>query len=203
MRRLTFWLRYLSGNVPWDTDITPPEIRQLIEEENLPPGRAIDLGCGTGTNAIYLAQHGWQAVGIDYIARPIRLARRKAQQAGVAHQTRFIVGDVTGLDTMELGEDFDLAVDIGCGHSLSEARQLAYARCLGQLLRPGGILMLYMFRPTPEHSFGLEPEAVRRLFEADFRLIWSDLGQDVSAQAGSAWYRFVRNGRSSEEADRL
>lgn len=193
MQRLRFWASYLSGHAPWDTGITPPEITHLIEDERLPPGRAIDLGCGTGTNSIYLAKHGWRVTGIDYVPRPIRIARRKARQAGVADRVRFMVGDVTQLASLGLGEEFDLAVDIGCGHSLPAEKQQAYAQSLSRILKPGGTVMAYMFRPTPERSMGLEPEAVRELFETTFTLIWSSLGEDISAQSRSAWYRFIRN----------
>lgn len=191
MQRLFFWARYLLGNAPWDTGITPPEITHLIEEERLPPGRALDLGCGTGTNAIYLARHGWQVTAIDYIPRPVGMARRKARQAGIAGRIEFIVGDITRLTAMGLSAGFDLAVDIGCGHSLPREKQSIYAQSLGLLLKPGGTLMLYMFRPVPGRSIGLEPEAVRELFEPIFSLTWSSLSEDASAGAGSAWYRFT------------
>lgn len=190
MRRLFFWTRYLLGNAPWDTGITPPEITQLVEGDHLPAGRAIDLGCGTGTNAIYLAMNGWHVTAIDYIARPVRIARRKARQAGVAERIRFVVGDVSQLASMRLGEAFDLAVDIGCGHSLPQEKQPGYAQSLSQLLRPGGTLMLYMFLPIRGSSMGLEPDAVKTLFEPHFALSWSSLGEDTSSQARSAWYRF-------------
>jgi cyclopropane fatty-acyl-phospholipid synthase-like methyltransferase len=192
MQRLSFWASYLLGRAPWDTEITPPEITYLIEEEKLPPGRALDLGCGTGTNAIYLAQHGWRVVGIDYVPKPIRLARGKAKRAGVADRTEFLVNDVTRLDNTP-SQSFDLAVDIGCGHSLPPEQQPIYADTIARVLKPDAIFMLYMFRPTSERSMGLEPEAVRQLFEPNFALTWSDLGQDISAKAGSAWYRFTRS----------
>ncbi|HEC23112.1 MAG TPA: class I SAM-dependent methyltransferase [Chloroflexi bacterium] len=199
IHRLFFWLRYLQGKAPWDTGITPPEIVALIEDEKLPPGRAIDLGCGTGTTSIYLAQHGWQVVGIDFIPKPIRRARQKAQRAGVADRTRFIVGDVTKLQHLDLGEPFDLAIDIGCSHGLSPEARTAYARALGQIVRPGGLFMLYTFRPTPERPRGLEPEEVEALFAPEFRLTWSDLGEDSAAHAASAWYRFERVGSGDTE----
>ena len=67
MKRLMFRWRYFRRRTPWDTNITPPEVVQCIENEKFPPGRALDLGCGTGTNAIYLAQHGFETVGIDFV----------------------------------------------------------------------------------------------------------------------------------------
>lgn len=192
LKRANFTWRYLRGRAPWDTGITPPEVVALIEEEDLPPGRAIDLGCGTGTNAIYLAQHEWYAVGIDFARRAVRAARRKARRAGVADRTRFITADVTRLGSLELGEPFDLALDIGCGHALSGDMQRIYARALAQVVRPGGVFMLYMFRPTPERPRGLEPQQVEALFAPAFRSVWSSLGADRAASVASAWYRFER-----------
>ncbi|TEU17501.1 MAG: methyltransferase domain-containing protein, partial [Anaerolineales bacterium] len=65
-RSWSFDLRYLLGRPPWDTEVTPPEVVELIEGEGLSPGRALDLGCGTGTNCIYLVRHGWEVVGVDF-----------------------------------------------------------------------------------------------------------------------------------------
>ena len=78
--RWKFEWRYWRGNTPWDTNITPPEVMEFIAAS--PPGKALDLGCGTGTNAITLARHGWQATGVDFAPKAIRAARRKAKQAG-------------------------------------------------------------------------------------------------------------------------
>ncbi len=192
MRRTAFWLRYLLGTARWDTGITPPEIVALVESEQLPPGRAIDLGCGTGTNTLYLAQHGWEAVGIDFVGRAIRQARRKTKRAGLADTARFLVGDVTRLAELDLSGPFDLAVDIGCAHGLPGGSLPAYARSLGELVRPGGVFMLYMFRPAPERPQGLEPEAVEALFAPQFSVVSASLGRDSSVRAGSAWYRLAR-----------
>ncbi|MCK7512216.1 MAG: methyltransferase domain-containing protein [Desulfobacterales bacterium] len=71
--RWRFEWRYWRGNTPWDTNITPPEVMEFIAET--PPGRALDLGCGTGTNAIALARHGWQATGVDFAPKAVHKAR--------------------------------------------------------------------------------------------------------------------------------
>ena len=70
----SFDLQYLLGRAPWDTQVTPPEVVALIEGEGCLAGRALDLGCGTGTNCIYLAHRGWQVVGVDFSAVAIRRA---------------------------------------------------------------------------------------------------------------------------------
>jgi len=194
MDRLFFWFLYLMGRARWDSGIVPPEIVALIEEENLSPGRAIDLGCGTGTTSIYLAQHGWQVVGIDFIRAPIRKARAKAGRAGVSGRTDFVVGNIRQLDQMALPAPFDLAIDIGCGHVLALDEWGRYARNLAHLVRPGGLFMLYAFRPMPERPRGVTPEQVEEIFAPDFRVVRRDMGSDWVAGSGSAWYSLQRVG---------
>ncbi len=99
---------------PWDTGVSPPELMNFIENHR--PGVALDLGCGTGTNAITLAKHGWVVTGIDFAAPAILKGRRKASLEGVEIDLR--VGDVTQLQ--QLGQPCDLILDIGCFHNLTE-----------------------------------------------------------------------------------
>lgn len=191
-----FWWRYLTGQARWDTNITPPEVVDLIEGGQMPPGRALDIGCGTGTNTVYLAQHGWESVGIDFVGRAIRAARRKARHVGVAHRTRFLVADVARLGSLDLGGPFDFALDIGCGHGFDAGAREQYAADLSRLVVPGGLLMLYMLRPSPEHGIGLEPDEVEAAFAPYFTLQWTSRGDDLAASSRSAWYRLRRNENS-------
>src|SRR5215212_4846868 len=86
--RLFFHWRYFTAKTPWDTNVTPPEVVQLVEREQYQTGRALDLGCGTGTNAIYLAKHGFDTLGVDYVASAIETARHKAQAQNVRVEFR-------------------------------------------------------------------------------------------------------------------
>jgi cyclopropane fatty-acyl-phospholipid synthase-like methyltransferase len=147
IRKLFFSIWYWR-HPPWDTNITPPEVFQFIEQH--PPGKALDLGCGTGTNAITLAQHGWQVTGVDFVAKPIRKARQKARQVRV--EVDFRVGDVTRLDQVE--GPFDLILDIGCYHSLSPAGMAAYRGNINRLLGMGGSFLLYAFFRAEEAESG-------------------------------------------------
>src|SRR5215472_8592106 len=107
-QRLMYNTMYRVGTPPWDTNTPAPEVRTLIAGESaLPAGRALDLGCGTGTHAIYLAQHGWEAIGIDFSPLAIQQARRKGDSVpGVT----FLEGDVTQLPQLGIGGPFDLVL---------------------------------------------------------------------------------------------
>src|SRR3972149_10558536 len=93
-----FWnVQYVFGRPRWDTGITPPELVEVVEDGVVPRGRALDIGCGTGTNAIYLAKRGFQVVGTDIAWLAIRKARQKARDAGVV--AAFYASEATKLGT--------------------------------------------------------------------------------------------------------
>jgi SAM-dependent methyltransferase len=189
LQRLLYNLWYFF-NPPWDTGITPPEVVEAVEgPDALTPGRALDLGCGTGTNSLYLARHGWGVVGVDLAATAVRQARHKAKEAGLA--VDFYTADVTRLDFLE--PPFDFALDIGCFHALDDQGWVRYRDQLLRLLRPGARFMLYAFGPRAGRfmGMGVTPDQVRRLFEPDFRLLRREGGDDPSGPS-SAWYWLER-----------
>ncbi len=189
LRRLAFSLWYYF-RPPWDTGITPPEVVEAIEgPDALTPGRALDLGCGTGTNSLYLARHGWQVVGVDFAATAIRRARRKAKEAGLA--VDFYAADVTRLDFLQ--PPFDLALDVGCFHTLDAEGRLRYRDQLRRLLRPGARFMLYAFGPRQGRmgDMGITADEVKQLFLPDFRLLRVEGGTDPGGPS-AAWYWLER-----------
>ena len=181
MRRLLFSAWYwLPGKRRWDTGVSPPELERFVASH--PPGRALDLGCGTGTNVVYLARHGWSAVGVDFAGRAIARARERARDAAVS--CTFIVGDVTRLD---VAGPFDLALDLGCLHSIPIARRAGYVAGLAGAVRPGGTYLLYAFAPGGP-TFGLTPDDVRATFTDAFDVVSVEEGKGRP----SAWYTLVR-----------
>jgi 2-polyprenyl-3-methyl-5-hydroxy-6-metoxy-1,4-benzoquinol methylase len=79
---LVYRIMYRVGFTPWDTREVPPELRALVEgADALDPGSAIDIGCGTGTQSLYLAAHGWRVTGIDDLEQPLRRARARSAAA--------------------------------------------------------------------------------------------------------------------------
>lgn len=171
----------------WDTGRTPPEVTALIEQRG-GGGRALDLGCGTGTNSIYLAQQGYSVVGVDFSAKAIELAREKARQAGV--KVDFRIGDVTRLDFLR--EPFDVVIDVGCFHGLAADGQARYVQHVERLTRSGSSLLMFAFaRPTFLGLYGLSPEAAQRMFAPGF--VVTDVKHSVNRHnRDAAWYQFTR-----------
>lgn len=182
-RRLFYILSYLH-KPPWDTGISPPELLDFVHEH--PPGHALDIGCGTGTNAITLAEHGWQVIGIDFVPAAIRAARIKARKAGVV--VDFRVGNVTRLDN--LPGSYDLVLDIGCFHSLSNAGKQAYASNLPGLLADEGTFLIYGFlKLDDQDGTGIDNQNLAA-FEQHLELISRREGTD-RGERSSVWLAFT------------
>jgi SAM-dependent methyltransferase len=164
--RVVYRLAYRLGLTVWQRPTPPADLVTLVEGPSaLPPGRALDLGCGTGTDTIYLATHGWDVTAIDMVPKALAAARRNATAAGVA--PRFIEGDVTRLHDLGVGDGYTLLVDFGCFHTLPEDRRPAYVISVSHAATPGARLLLYGFsRPpkaAPMHA-GLTLDEVRQRF---------------------------------------
>jgi len=186
-----FWdLLYLFKKTPWDTGITPPEIVALIDSGKVPIGRALDLGCGTGTNAIYLAQHGFEVIGIDISRRAIALAKRKARSAQLADRVRLERGDVTLMHRYTISCSLDFAYDIGCFHNLNAEARQRYVAALTGVLKPGAIYMLYAFEPQADRA-GVALDEIAALFDPAYRLDGMRRGSDRHGR-GSAWYTLIK-----------
>jgi len=208
-----FEFQYRFGKPRWDTNVTPPEVVETIERGNIGRGRmvsptiennlqqlnrqgenvrrALDLGCGTGTNSIYLARAGFQVVGVDFSAKAIAAARDKARRENIAAD--FLTGDVTRLDALGANDPFDFILDIGCFHSVEPSRWKNYAAELSRLTRPGALFMLYAFSPRKMllRRLGATSEEVKQTFAEYFSLERVEEGTD-RGEFSSAWYWFRR-----------
>jgi len=183
LRRLIFNYWYLR-KPPWDSGISPPELLEFIQTH--PAGKAIDLGCGTGTNIITLAQAGWQVTGVDFAARAINIAKRKLKKENI--QADLHVGDVTKLDN--ISDQFDLALDIGCFHSLTQTGMRDYLNQLDRILTPNGFWLMYgFFKPGSLQSGPGLVEADIDILSSRFTLISRQNGFDKRDRP-SAWFLF-------------
>ena len=185
-RRLRFQSLYFR-QPPWDTGVSPPELFEFIASH--PPGRAIDLGCGTGTNVITHAQAGWQVTGVDFAPRAVKLARQKARRAGVSVELH--VRDVTRLDG--IAGPFDLIFDLGCLHTIPQALRHNYLDQVDRILVPAGYWLLYGFlKSGTDHSGpGIQDAEVKR-FSSRLKLVSRQDGVDDGRGRPSAWFLFQK-----------
>ncbi|GAP18605.1 class I SAM-dependent methyltransferase [Levilinea saccharolytica] len=185
------WRKWLLFNgwylqrPPWDTEMTPPEVEAYVQQH--PAGRALELGCGSGLNAVRLGRAGWEVVGVDFALRAVGRARQRAAQAGVQGRVRFLTGDVTRLEGVE--GPFDLVLDIGCFHTLSPQGQQAVLDRLEQLLTPGGEFLLYAWIQVGA-GMGVNAEGIARIQER-FRLVQRADGWEHAGQP-STWFVFAK-----------
>ena len=117
----------------------------VLTPAQLAPGRAIDLGCGTGSTVIYLAQHGFESTGIDFSSIALRTARKRAGALGTDRQIRFVEGDLTASEIPGVVGPFDLLIDYGTLDDLHPGGRRAMADLIATLARPGALFLLWCF----------------------------------------------------------
>jgi SAM-dependent methyltransferase len=155
---------YREGTPPWDIGTPQSEFVRLAEAGEI-TGRVIDIGCGTGENALYLATRGLDVVGVDGAPIAIERARRKAKERGLT--AVFEVRDVLNLS--EITEKFDVAIDSGCFHVFDDAERPSYVRNVHQILRPHGRLFLLCFSDRQPGDWG-----PRRVTQQELRDSFAD-----------------------------
>ncbi len=185
-RRLMFHYWYFR-QPPWDTGISPPELIEFITQHQ--PGRAVDIGCGTGTNVVTLVRAGWQVTGIDFAPRAITLAKRKLEEKNVHADLQ--LNDATKMDG--ISGPFDLAFDLGCFHGIPKNLHPNYLDQLNRILAPGRFWLMYGFMKAEKDP------STPGLTEVDIDRIAARFTR-VSRQNGfgrgerlSAWFLFQKN----------
>ena len=125
---------------PWDTK-APKENVIAWQDAGLIHGEVLDIGCGLGDNAVYLAQQGHSVTGLDISPTALITAERRAKDAGV--EVRFAVADATKLDGY--ADAFDTVIDSGMYHCLDDDAKHSYAAAVHRATRPGATLLLGAF----------------------------------------------------------
>lgn len=200
-------LMYRYSFVPIPFDAGPrDELVGLVETGRIKPGRAIDLGSGTASNAIYLAQHGFDVTGVDYAPAAIEMGHLRAGEAEV--EVTFIEDDLT--DLQHLTGTFDLLVDYGCLHSFSHKSRSLYVKNTLPLTHQGSLFLLVSFeRPfrwwEPRlndllgWSMPLEPGEVERRFGEFFEIErLAEVTHDSKPLPAMSGYLLTRNQRKSK-----
>ncbi|MEU6210938.1 class I SAM-dependent methyltransferase [Streptomyces sp. NPDC047023] len=141
-----FWDRFYadrSSPVPFFVSKPDENLAAYFDQGLIAPGRALDLGCGHGRNALYLASHGFEVDAVDLSPVAVAWGEDRSHETGV--DVRFLCGDVFTLPAAELSGPYDLVVDSGCFHHLPPHRRGSYLALLDRVLSPGGHFALTSF----------------------------------------------------------
>jgi SAM-dependent methyltransferase len=128
---------YESNQLPWDTGEPEPYLVEMVQQGLVPRGRALEVGCGTGTNAIWLDKQGYEVVALDLAPLAVERARANAEAAS-ASRCQFAVRDFLAGEPMQ--GSFQLVFDRGCFHVFDEPKeQSAFVSRVASLLAPDGV----------------------------------------------------------------
>ena len=173
----TYELGYRYSKMPFDIG-HDQHLVGLVERGRIPPCRAIDLGCGTGRNALFLAQNGFEVTGVDFAASAIAKAKQKADAAGL--KAEFVVDDLTNLQNVT--GPFDFLVDAGVLDVLHPISRDLYVQNVLTLTHPGSWFFLsgwewtlsrwerILLRRLALFSAVLEPGEIERRFGEYFEI---------------------------------
>jgi SAM-dependent methyltransferase len=190
---LFYRLAYRFGQPRWDSAEPRPELAELIQGR--PAGRALDLGCGTGSDAIYLASQGWEALGVDLAPEAIATARSRAAANG--SRATFVVADVTNLRQSGVSGGFDLVIDVGCYHGVPVRLRDSYATQVAAVTKPGADLYLAGITAPPATwrllgARGISPDDLRSRFGQQFDLVDERMAGPVGRAGSFVQYHLVR-----------
>ncbi len=159
-----FFESVYHGEPPWDIGHPQKEYIQL-ERAGQIVGSVLDIGCGTGENALYFAEHGHEVWGIDFTSAAIHKAQEKAAQRHLA--VTFLVLNVLELHT--LGRTFDTVIDTGLFHTLSDEERPLFVDNLATVMDRGGTYFMLCFSELEPGDHG-----PRRVTQAEIRNSFQD-----------------------------
>jgi SAM-dependent methyltransferase len=165
MRLMERWdSRYRADSRPgWDKGFPSSHLKAAVEGGVIRPGRSVVLGCGSGTNAVYLAKQGFDVTAIDIAPTALNLAEEKAEKAGV--EVRWLLADVLALPA-DLGA-FDVIFDRGCYHGVRRVSAKGYVKSLKRLSRPGTQVLILAGNANEERRYG-PPRVTEEEIRGDF-----------------------------------
>ncbi len=173
LRNIFFDLWYRLGKPDWDIDQPQPDLIAAASGRVIRGPTVLDVGCGKGDNAIYLAERGFKVTGVDVSKAAIVFAKRKALAAGL--DVEFMALDAFQLG--KLGRRFDTVIDYGLFHQFDGEERSRYVNSLRDVCKHGGLLLLQCFSDQGGRAewFGprlISQDAIRVSFASEFQIEW-------------------------------
>lgn len=136
-----YWEKqYQSSGLPWETNRPSSELQRVISDCHIQPCRAVEFGCGTGDDAVWLASRGFEVTAVDLSSEAIDQARGLARAAGVS--VNFIVADVTAPGVFS--DKYDFFYDCGSYTAVHLDDGPAYRHAIERTCRPGALGLVLM-----------------------------------------------------------
>lgn len=181
--------RAYEGNPPWEIARPQREFVQLEADGEI-RGRVLDVGCGTGENALYYAAHGHDTWGIDFAPTAVRRAREKAVARGSS--ARFEVA--SALELTHRRESFDTVTDCGMFHTFLDPHRPVYSASVASVLRPKGRFFVLCFSEREPTDWGgprrVTQTEIRETFCREFSVRWireARFETNLPGVSGLAW----------------
>ncbi|MDD1657164.1 MAG: class I SAM-dependent methyltransferase [Methanomicrobiales archaeon] len=181
-----------QGRPPWDIGRPQKEFVELVRRGEI-SGSVLDIGCGTGDNALFFAGEGHEVCGIDSVPRAVDKAKEKAAERGLP--VHFLVLDALHLTS--LGRTFDTATDSGLFHTLSDEDRPVYVDQLAAILSPGGRYFMLCFSDREPAGYGPRRITEREIRE-NFRVGWTihyirpaTFESRTRAEGSRAWFSSI------------
>ncbi len=183
-----FWEEMYKGRPPWDIGRPQPVFVKLFADGELRRGRVLDVGCGTGENALFLAENGCDVAGVDIVPRAIELAKEKAEKRHL--HARFSVCDVLKPGSCFGEGEFDTVIDSGLFHALSDEERPAYVKQVYRVLKAGGAYFMMCFSDKEPGEWG-----PRRVTKGEIIRSFRDLF-NINYIKDAAFESLTREGRA-------
>jgi SAM-dependent methyltransferase len=147
---LISWEDAYKTRPPWDIGRPQPAFVEVVRAGELNAGRVLDVGCGTGENALYLVEEGFSVVGVDLSTRAIGAAKAKATERKL--KVDFRIANALSLDFKN--EYFDNAIDSGLFHTFNDSNRVDFAREIARVLKTGGKYFMLCFSDKEPTNWG-------------------------------------------------
>jgi SAM-dependent methyltransferase len=173
---------------PWDTGHPNRWLVEMIEAGTIKPCRSVVLGCGSGTNSIYLATRGFDVTALDIAPTALAMAQEKADRAGV--KVRWLLSDVLAPPALE---PFDFLFDSGCYHGVRRGNAAGYVKTANSLAKAGALMLILAGNANEPRRYG-PPRVEETDLVGDFAATWDivnlrELRPGANpGRASSAWF---------------
>ena len=195
---IPYSVMYRLGIAPWERRDIAGAWEPILSVEGAPkPGRALDIGCGRGRDAVYLSKRGWQVTAVDRVIDALTKARERAAAEGV--QVQWIQSDIAELGSLGLKPGYTLLYDFGCIQGIPDSARKKAAAAMTALAAPGALMILFAFQSGRRLILprGMEREDVLALFGDGWSLDSAEPAVDEGMprpvrRAGPTSYRLTR-----------